>query len=348
MQTCGVISRVALACFAAWLAAPIDIASACQPPHCAPDYFLPFDGEVPANIAGIQWRPGRGSITGGGPELTTADGLIFQCEDATGVLRDIAFHVEADGATQLIVPDDALVAGERCEIGRNENLQYCDPLGYMAPPAPTYLLSVAQFAVKQAALEPGTLGELRVQDAALQTVSHSVGTCGARPGPICGVAVDLALAEDAAFWSDALVFETLVDGAVWESGRYVPFRVPTGGSFEGRGKDLIYAQTADPIEEGTDPGTTLGTHSVIMRATLPGTALLLETAPIEINLDCGDQLMPDGGEPGTANPSGGCSCSIVGPRATHSFAWAWSLALITLLIARRVRSSRAASRARAG
>lgn len=342
MRTCGAISRAVVTGLAAWLMAPIPTANACTGSICSVESFLPFTGLLPANAPGVGWRPGRryDGESDAGEGDTQAGDLRFHCVTGSGAPRVLGFHVDAAQLQQVIRFDDALVVGDQCEV--TTVLDPCD-LGFGGPgEIAAYLSGRSRFTVTENVPLPTALGVLTADSESHRTITIDSATCDEQVS-VCGVAVEIALSPEAQPWADALSYSTLVDGQPWHVVRSALFPNVTGGSFVGRGKDVIFARSPVPAD-GTAPGTSFGTHTIVMRATLPGTDLMLETAPIEINLDCGDQPMPDGGEPGIEGVSDGCSCSIVGPRATHSFAWAWSLALITLLIARRVRSTRAASR----
>jgi len=335
-RTGGVISRVVVASLAAWLMAPIETANACTGSVCSVELFLPFTGSLPANAPGVGWWPGRryDGESDAGEGATQASDLRFRCVTGSGAPRLLGFQVDSAQLPQVIRFDDALNPGDQCEV--TTVFDPCD-LGFGGPgEIAAHLSGRARFTVTESAPLPTTLGVLAADTESHRTITIDSASCDEQVS-VCGVAVEIALSAEARPWADALSYSTSVDGQPWRMARSALFPNVTGGSFVGRGTDVIFARSPAPAD-GTAAGTSFGTHTIAMRARLPGTDLILETAPIEINLDCGDQLMPDGGEPGTENVSNGCSCSIVGPRANHSFAWLWSLAVIALLAVRRGRS----------
>ena len=117
------------------------------------------------------------------------------------------------------------------------------------------------------------------------------------------VTVTLDPAPEAEPWLAALHFSTWIDGRQWTP--YKDSRPSTydAGSWFGRGRDVLYRVCRSWLEPRTR-GLSTGEHSVVMKATLPGTDVALETAPVTVRFACAfattDDSFPchsDGGVP---------------------------------------------------
>lgn len=338
--------------------APTPTANACTGSVCKPDVFLPFEGTVPVSTYGIQWWPGRREsvIEGELLHVTQANDLTFRCGVDAGAMHDVAFHVSGDNDIRLITPDQPLVVGEQCEIV--VNLQACVLGSNGSGQAPAHALERSTFTVTAAVDQPSNLGTLTSETARTQTITVGNWDSCSVDVPVCGTAITLQLDPSILPWADSLLFTTYVDDEAWTvQGDYQDFN-PTGGSFVGRGRDLVFVAT-----EGTHPYglNTGGIHTIQIRANLVGTDtdVALETEPITVNLDCADvsetdasvpvvdASVLDAGEEPIAQPKpDGCACSVVRSTRTTTTTWIF-LAVIAAFAVRRVRSSRAASRAQA-
>jgi hypothetical protein len=119
---------------------------------------------------------------------------------------------------------------------------------------------------------------------------------------------------DAEPWLGAFLFETLVDGQAWTPSHSLVSSAVAGGSWEGRGKDLFYRRCS--ASTMLWQGLAAGPHQAVLRATLPGSSVVLETAPVSFVLSCdGDAgVSPTDGGLADANPAEGnalerCGCS---------------------------------------
>jgi hypothetical protein len=140
---------------------------------------------------------------------------------------------------------------------------------------------------------PSTLGRLRAEPPDdLRVGLDAGGLCQAHVDGV-GSRVSIELDPEAMPWADVLVFSTVVDGAEYRprhiagDGANAENGAHAGGSWEGRGRDLLFAAcsgsnhpTVGDLEEGI--------HRVKMTATLAGTPLFLETEEVEIELRCAD------------------------------------------------------------
>lgn len=204
---------------------------------------------------------------------------------------------------------------------------------------------------------PTTLGALNAMSAARAHVS--VPTAGGYCADIVqGVTVDVeaALSEDARPWEGMLIYEVLVDGAVFVGQAYHPFDQPPAGATHHGFGTVELATICAPLnagEDGTinyDPTAALseGDHEVVFRATVAGTDTVVTTAPITVALHCLDfysqteidAAIREGGFGGPTTPDtegGACSVTVVGSYAT-SFGAFGLLALLTVAVLARARA----------
>lgn len=351
-------------------ALPAQSAHACTGSTCAPDRFLPFEGSVPASAYGIQWWRGRreGVVQGETLHVTQPNDLTFRCGVNASAMHDVAFHIEGNDDVALIVPDASLVEGEQCAI--EVTLQPCplgsEPGGGLAP----HQRERADFMVT-AAIDPPTILGTLVDDAATvhQTTLSSLSSSCRTEVAACGVAVELQLHPSVAPWADSLIFTTYVDGEPWWIQGHANAANPIGGSFVGRGNDLVFLETVDTEGAGL---TASGPHTIQIRANLVGTDtdLALETALIHVNIDCDDTqgvardagvdasvVEADAGvdasvvevdsgvydasvEP-TAKPKSNGGCSVMRATTTTTFASWLMLVVIGAFSVRRIRPHQA-------
>jgi hypothetical protein len=152
---------------------------------------------------------------------------------------------------------------------------------------------------------PTTLGALTASQASIKDidVTTSSGSCYA---PITAAVADLSLSlsPEATPWQKALIVTTMVDGAAWQ-----------------RTTNTIYAQCAS-TDPDADKGLAEGTYSVTKRATLPGTDLAIETAPISVTLSCSPKDIVDPPKQ-EADPDVAASGCAIGDGPTTNGFGAW-------------------------
>lgn len=249
---------------------------ACSPAPCSAGFFTPATGTtVPASIPALYWQP-----------LRDQQGVVDDIQrvtltSTTDPSTPLPFTATplADSSAYLIAPEQPLVEGATYQIGdTNTCTDYPD-----YPAAPTSV-----FLVAASAPLPTSLGAVTVTDSEVATlnVPTSSGSC------TFDVQADramltLELSPDAMPWRDALHIETLVDGQIWSS------------------RAQVY-RTCHSDDPGAATGLAAGTHEVSMRATLPGTDIMLTTAAVTFSLECpGDPEDPSD----TPSDDGGCSTS---------------------------------------
>jgi hypothetical protein len=229
---------------------------------------------------------------------TQAEELRFRCTDGSGESREVAFHVEAEGDAQWIVPEAELVAGETCVIGSDG--PRCDG-SYGDPMRMELRTGRAELGIGASTPLPSAFGTLRAEAATTHPIWPTDDRCEATD--VCGIEVEADLHVDTAPWVHALVFETLVDGRPWRPDA--------------------------EVEHGTQVVFGSGTHSVTMRASLPGTDIVLESDPVMIDVRCG-----------AGDAAGGCG--VLGKPAARNRLGLFLLAVlgVTRLVSRAARRGR--------
>lgn len=249
---------------------------ACSPAPCQAGYFTPATGTtVPASIPALYWQPLRDQ-QGVVDDIQRV--MLTSTSDPSTPLPFTATPVSASSTAYLIVPSQPLVEGTTYQLGdANTCTDFPD-----FPAAPTSV-----FLAAASAPLPASLGTVTVtdQEVATSSVPTSSGSCTVDVQADRAM-LTLELSADAMPWRDALHVETLVDGQPWSS--------PT----------LVY-RVCHSDDPGAATGLSAGSHEVSMRATLPGTDIVLATAVATFSLECpGDPQDPGDGSP---DEDGGCS-----------------------------------------
>lgn len=82
------------------------------------------------------------------------------------------------------------------------------------------------------------------------------------------------------------MYETRVDGSAWRLHRAAPLPREEGSSYLGRGREILFAKRPGVMSYVDIQGLSAGRHTVVIRASLAGTNVTLETRPVEIDLNC--------------------------------------------------------------
>ncbi len=235
------------------------------------DAALVGDGTVPSNVAALVWTPRRRFAADPGVVLTASVALVA----SDGERVPVRF-LSPLGYGWAIAPETPLREGIAYEL---DNPNFCGSES---------LPSLGLVTVGPSAPLPAALGTLAVGTATVSPIELAAGAPCVSRTRSAHAAIQLQLAADALPWRDVLVFETWVDGQPWRPQRYANRVIGTGESWEGRGRDLVYG--ACPSMFFVDqPGLALHQdHTVVMRASLPGTAVVLETPPVTVRLSCGE------------------------------------------------------------
>jgi hypothetical protein len=290
-----------LAAITSLVAAARTDADACSPPQCWPGFFAPDNGAtVPANLPVLRWSPMFGAFTS-----TTDPGQVVLARAAAPStplpftatkLQDGTYHLVP---SQPLTPGTAYVLTDQSTCGS----------GTMT--GPSVMFQVAAAAPLPTSL--GTLAQTSTLVGPLQ-ISTASGSCSSQV-EARQIRIELQLASDASPWRDALHFETLVDGQPWRASESINSTLPPGASWRGRGVDLLYlvCKTDDLT---ISKGLAAGAHEVVMRATLPGSGVVVQSSPLSVTLDCASDGKPGDGSSG--GDSGGCDA---GGSGSSSSGW---------------------------
>jgi hypothetical protein len=286
-------------------------AEACSQAPCRPGFFTPGNGAtVPASLPAIHWRPTLGF------DNTNIDPskVVLARASAPSVALPFTATRLADGSYAL-VPQQTLVAGTTYVLTDQTTC------------AGTAIGPTATFQVVAAAPLPAELGALAETSstAGRLQVASAGGACSAEVDAH-QVGIEVQLGVGTTPWRDALHFETLVDGAVWRASRSAPEEVPPGASWRGRGTDLLY-RVCKTEDDAVSEGLAAGSHEVVMRATLPGTTMVVQSSPLTVEIECAHEW-PD------KQDSGGCDA---GGGGASGWVWVGSIAAIVGVRRRRAR-----------
>ncbi len=302
----------------------------CSAPVCRQADFLGFEGtsgvggQIPANTPALAWRP---EVSWGGfgdqpPAFTLwVNGATVAAQASLG--PDSAYF-ELSFSAPLPEGRLSFSGASACNMPNSEPYRAVLTVGPAAP-------------------LPTALGTLEVEsqgpgDVTISTVNSSAMCFEVMRANRAAVTVNFS--ADAEPWASLFIYQTYVDGGRWNPTHVAPMLLNIGASWEGRGRDLVVVDCAN--NPAHSPALSPGTHTVYMRATLPGTDLSLQTPPVTVNLTCdntNDAHIPDviGDEAGPGNPAdggvpdiilaeeGGCACSHSGGAPVG---WAILLGLI--------------------
>jgi hypothetical protein len=329
LKASGLILSVAVAALS--LTKPAEACSGCVGQL---DMWPPHQGSIPANATTLFLTvPG---VVVAAPQPFGIQNVSLTQADSSEPLE---FELMGDLTTGTSVLPVRLQPTDALEPSSEYTVTVNDVCGVREP-------RTFSFRTTTAAPLPATLGAMTVSPTQTRDVEArpwpSSGMCSApRRAAVAGLRLDFA--PEAAAWKDLLVIETLVNGGQWEPGsmltRYALHR----------GVHSIHA-FCDPAYPG---GLALGTHTVMMRATLPGSDIALETPAVNVNLACapegaGGSSGSDAGTSGTSGTGGtpdddGNGCSFAATATSSSSGLVMLLALLGLL---RRRSAAASARNR--
>jgi hypothetical protein len=239
-----------------------DEAEACMPIFGdEPARLYPPGGTVPSNLAHLYWTTSLAPYV----YLVGPDGF----EPVSVTISD------PESSGHLLTLDDGLRENAEYRV----NAYTCPHDG-----TPSYSFRLLTSGPEP---KPQTLGTLRLLSVRRTYVPAPTGSgsCWSLVDAVIAE-VEVALSEEAAPWRDALYWRTQVDGEYWLPSGGIGLTRPYGGSWVGRGRDVIFARCSQPADEGAeDQGVAAGTHEVTMTGRLLGD-VDVSTPPLAIELDC--------------------------------------------------------------
>jgi hypothetical protein len=295
-------------------------ADACSAPVCfdGTTDVLPLPSStIPANAPGVVVFHGSRAEEGG-PDVA------LRKVTAAGP-TEVAFTRSLSGPrTEVIIPSEGFEEGATYEL---------DAASTCAARPPT----TTTFGVGAAAAEPTQLGTL--------SVTREVGSLPIASGSTCSetieaaqAIIDVELSSEAAPYASLLVYTTEVDGKPWTASASAGSEVHRAGSWKGIGRDLVYASCLPGQPSTLAPGP----HSVVMKASLPGTPLELETPATEVDLACPPSVDSPTDDVSSDRSSSSCAATGTPVRSGASGAALLCLAIALALRARRTGAAKAA------
>lgn len=269
------------------VAATPSIADACSAPACWPGAMTPTAGStVPSNLPGIFWRPqNAGTDSASDPSLV----VLATAADPGTPLPVTATAV--GGGAFVLVPTQPL--SENTAYVVTDHNTCADTVGTMGP--------TTSFQVGPPAPLPTVLGTLEITSDAIEMIDVAT-TSGSCSASILAhrVGITPALIFEATPWTDVFHFETYVDGALWQRTESLPTPISVRGTWQ------LYrtCESDDPLASA---GLAAGPHTVTVKATIPGTSVVLSSEPLTVALDCPGEAPGDhGGDNAGGGADGGC------------------------------------------
>ncbi|MCK6515526.1 hypothetical protein L6R46_10790 [Myxococcota bacterium] len=263
-----------------WGLAPGE-ARACSPRPCHLAVAVPGDGaSVPANLSAVAL------LRSGCAPFDEPRGLTVEGGAAVPVVEEAS---AAYPGVLLVRPEaGALSPGSRVSLGGAG-----DQRGPRALHLNLTALAPLPVALGALSVEPNERGPV--------VVATDSGACS-EALDAASAKVNLSFDPSAEPWRDAFIFETLVDGQPWRPSASLPDPAPFGGSWVGRGVDLLYAACGP--DQHALMGLELGAHTVELVATLPGVPdLSWRAGPVDVELRCGDDALVTAAEEPVAEAS---------------------------------------------
>lgn len=238
-------------------------ACSCRGPDAA---FISSSGPLPSDARGVMWALGWRD-----EPVAAIDKFTVERMSGPDQWKVVPHTIEEVGPGVVLVAPEAMKAGER--------------LRFTALTLPVELRpSIVVDVVAQ--VLGAELGKAR-----LTVGARKRGAMGLARGASCSgsfevdaypLAFELPVALQP--YREALMYETLVDGSPWKPRRSLCQTVPAGRSWQAVGEDVVLRRcNGDGRSAVADLAE--GKHTVVMRASLPGTTVALELTA-DVTLSC--------------------------------------------------------------
>jgi hypothetical protein len=274
------------------------------------------DGRIPVNAGGVPWwfpgeavRPDLASLSLDELDELSLDEDIYSPRESLvtlerlngDALEEVEAIVEPFAGAHVIRPRVPWVVGERYRVGVDAG---------PATVSAEHRFRTVEIEVVEAFDDPAPprLFTSEPWQAPIGLMDRS-GSCSAEFEAV-QVTLSLGPEGDPRSWPHGILFyETWVDGQLWAPSSSFCETVEPGASWVQRGGDRLVATCSGAMLPGllsegehdpwpADPSVSLseGEHRVVMRARLPGTALVVESEEVVVNLRCRDEDGVGGGE----------------------------------------------------
>jgi hypothetical protein len=240
---------------------------------CVQGAFSPTGGNVPASMPAIVWEPRNGV---GNPPSGSEVGLF---EVTSGGETPLGVDVQPfgdSGLLFLVVPTAPLMPNTDYIV--RDKLDNCQD-GTSTAETKFHTTDAAPFPTKL-----GTIIAVPASDTILELPTFD-GSCSI-PMPVLTSAIELVPSEEALPFADAFYYETIVDGMLWQPRHSLVQQIPPGASWEGRRMDRLYTLCGENEFAAFEDALAEGDHTVLFRASLPGSNVVLESEVATVSLHC--------------------------------------------------------------
>jgi len=182
--------------------------------------------------------------------------------------------------------------------------------------------------VEPLAVEPKAKLALKVGKEKRAELEVATGTSCSATVKAAQRAIEVVLPDALKRLSSNLMFETIVDGAVWRPASSICRRLVPGDSWQGKGKELVYAVCNAKQVFVQDTGLSSDrAHWVQMRVRAPGSKTVLETPKERFTLHCPPVGTSTPTRPDETKKPGGCNGCAVGAGEPT---WRWLLLVLAM------------------
>ncbi len=256
-------------------------ADACSALPCDRGFFDYDQKMVPAELDAFVWHPGDHYLFEG--EITENDVVLEDLQ--TGAEVPVELDTNPSSHIGYLVRLQAPLSPGTAY--RFSGLDLCER--DEDAPRDTWRSETVFATACEPQTLPTKLGELRTGPnfTGSLSVATSDGSCAATLDT-SQMRIWLDPDDEALRWMPVMHFYTKIDDHDWFPSHHITDpRSPRGESWQGRGRDLLYALCEEPDGSIDYQLTTDRSHQVSMLARIPGTDFEMQTEPIEVTLDCG-------------------------------------------------------------
>jgi MYXO-CTERM domain-containing protein len=281
-----------------WTIAISKPAEACTPAPCQGGGLLPVDGgEIAVLPSGQEvsfvWQP---RTWGGSRQPKPSDVTLTETQSGQSIGVTLKQRSSQWPKSWLVRPEQSL---SRNSTYRLEAKSLCNRGSKKNQPL------TSTFQTGRRIFHPVPRAQLQVGSQTRERIRIPSGASCSTSIPAATVPLTVKHGGQARKWTDLFIYETRITGPSGETKTWKPRHSsvtvpPLGGSWEGRGRDLLYAscqQNGRHADSGLEEGVT---YEVSMRLSLPGTNITTTTNEVSVTLRCG----PSNGDVGVdAGPS---------------------------------------------